>query len=60
MIKEKIILIPNLPESSLETQDGIPSWVKINAGWWADDQIDDASFVQGIEYLIKVGIIQVS
>ena len=25
-------------------------------GWWATDQIDDSSFLQGIQYLIKEGI----
>ena len=38
----------------------VPDWIKNNAGWWAEGQIDDNSFVQGIEYLVKVGIIQVS
>ena len=35
----------------------ILSWVKNNAGWWATDQIDDKTFVNGIQHLIKVGII---
>ena len=35
----------------------IPAWIKNNAGWWADDLIDDSAFLQGIQYLIKVGII---
>jgi len=59
MIKENIISIPNLPESS-ETAESVPAWIKNNAGWWAEGQIDDNSFVKGIEYLVKVGIIQVS
>jgi len=37
----------------------IPEWVKNNAGWWADGQIDDKSFATGIEFLIKEGIIVV-
>ena len=37
----------------------IPKWIKNNAGWWAKGQIDDSAFVQGIQFLIKVGIIQV-
>lgn len=37
----------------------IPSWIKNNAGWWADGTIDDNSFVQGIEYLISNGIIHI-
>ena len=55
-----IISIPNLLESSSETADSVPTWIKNNAGWWAEGQIDDNSFVQGIEYLVKVGIIQVN
>ena len=37
--------------------ENVPDWVKNNAGWWATDQIDDSSFLQGIQYLIKEGII---
>lgn len=38
----------------------IPDWIKNNAGWWADGQIDDSSFLQGISYLIQNNIIVVS
>jgi plastocyanin len=38
----------------------IPSWIKNNAGWWADGTIDDNSFVQGIQYLIENNILIVS
>ena len=41
-------------------QDAIPSWIKNNAGWWAADQIDDFTFAQGIGFLIKNQIIQIS
>ena len=34
----------------------IPSWIKNNAGWWADGQIPDSTFVEGIEFLIKEGV----
>ena len=37
----------------------IPAWIKNNAGWWADGQIDDSSFLQGISYLIQNSIIVV-
>ena len=37
----------------------IPSWIKNNAGWWADGSIDDNSFVQGIQFLIKEGIMKI-
>ena len=29
----------------------IPGWIKNNAGWWADGQIDDSSFVSGLQCL---------
>jgi len=37
----------------------IPYWIKNNAGWWADGQLDDTSFVQGIQYLIQKGIMKI-
>ena len=37
----------------------IPDWIKNNAGWWADGTIDDDSFIQGIQFLIKEGIMNV-
>ena len=37
----------------------IPEWIKNNAGWWAEGAIDDGSFVQGIQFLIKEGIMQI-
>jgi len=35
----------------------IPEWIRNNAAWWADGQIDDKTFTQGIEYLIKNDIV---
>ncbi|MBT4328273.1 MAG: hypothetical protein HOD60_15415, partial [Candidatus Nitrosopelagicus sp.] len=37
----------------------IPSWVKNNAVWWADDKIDDDSFVSGIQFLIENSILKI-
>ena len=37
----------------------IPSWIKNNAGWWADGTIDDNSFIQGIQFLIKEKIMKI-
>ncbi len=45
-----------LPVSTLS----VPSWIKNNAKWWSDGQIDDETFVQGIEHLVKQNIIKVS
>ena len=41
------------------TDSKIPDWIKSNAGWWADGQIDDNSFIQGIQFLIKEGLIKI-
>ena len=38
----------------------IPEWIRNNADWWSNEQIDDSSFVQGIQYLIKEKIIKIS
>ena len=37
----------------------IPKWVKNEARWWSENLTDDVTFVQGIQYLIKEGIIQI-
>lgn len=37
----------------------IPSWIKNNAKWWSEGQIDDSAFVSGIQYLIQNGIMDV-
>jgi hypothetical protein len=37
----------------------IPKWVKNNAGWWRDGNIDDNSFVHGIQFLINEGIMEI-
>jgi len=68
LINNNIISIPFMPcslagttadsESTLEA-NFIPDWVKNNAGWWATNQIGDADFINGIEYLIKKGILSV-
>ena len=59
MIKEKIIRIPELPESESTIEEKVPDWIKNNAGWWAQDLISDEDFVNGIEYLVKNGVILV-
>jgi len=46
-------------EQKLPTSAKIPDWIKSNAGWWADGLIDDNSFVQGIQFLIKEGLMKI-
>jgi len=41
------------PSPTPTPETSIPSWIKNNAGWWADGQIDDGSFVTGLQWLIS-------
>jgi len=59
MVKEKIIVIPDISKSGQPSNQKIPDWVKKNAGWWADGQISNQEFASGIEFLVKQGIIRV-
>ena len=54
---EGSVVTPEIPVET--TLNEIPTWIKNNAGWWADGAIDDASFVQGIQFLIKEGIMEI-
>ena len=54
-----ISIIPTVFSESLREDFVIPDWVKNNAGWWADGQIPDSAFLQGIQFLIKEEIITV-
>ncbi|MDE2588374.1 MAG: hypothetical protein KGL95_01740 [Patescibacteria group bacterium] len=53
------MIIPPANSSSIK-ESTIPSWVKNNAGWWADGKISDNEFVKGIQYLIGEDIINVN
>lgn len=44
----------------VEDKVPIPDWIKDNALWWSEEQIDDETFIRGIEYLIQNNIIIVS
>ena len=55
-----IVIEPPTDSQNLVTNEStIPTWIKNNAGWWANDSIDDQTFIQGIQFLIKQGILQV-
>jgi len=74
LIQEGIMIIPTTETSessddsdaisdagqrAQEFDQRVPAWIKNNAGWWSTDQIDDSSFLQGIQYLVQKGIIVV-
>ena len=50
---------PNPPPVLSSISVTIPSWIKNNAGWWAEDEIDDTAFLTGISYMISNKIIQI-
>lgn len=45
--------------TSVSSEIKIPDWVRNNAKWWSNGEIDDKTFANGIQYLIKIGIISV-
>ena len=47
------------PTPEVQPPAAIPSWIKNNAGWWADGSIDDGSFVQGIQFLIEEDVLKI-
>ena len=49
----------SIDEIILEPEIDIPSWIKSNAGWWAQDLISDSDFVLGIQFLIIEGIVSI-
>lgn len=57
-INSKIKVIPT-KDNSVVSNSAVPGWIKNNAGWWRDGHIDDDSFLRGIEYLIKKGVVQI-
>ena len=61
LINNNIISLSNIPCSTFgtTTTQSIPNWIKNNAGWWSEDLIEEADFVNGIEYLIKKQIISI-
>ena len=47
------------PSPTPTPETSIPGWIKNNAEWWADGQIDDGSFVSGLQWLISNGIMSI-
>jgi len=43
-----------------DTTSAIPDWIKNNAGWWAEGSVDDDSFIRGLQFLIKEGLMTIS
>jgi len=43
--------------TTFASAEGVPAWIKNNAGWWADGIISESEFIQGIQFLIKENVI---
>ena len=63
LINNNIIRLDFMP-CSIKTENQttssvklIPDWIKNNAKWWSEELIEDAVFVNGINYLIQKQII---
>jgi len=51
--------LPEPTTDKLPEKQIVPSWIKNNAGWWAQGAIDDKDFVEGIQYMMKEDIIDI-
>jgi hypothetical protein len=58
-IKYDLINTNMFASSGSQAELQIPSWIKNDAKWWSQGQMGDSEFVQGIQYLIKQGIVKI-
>jgi len=63
-MKELLVLLPlfliiSVIPISFADNNEIPSWVKIIAGAWYNDEIDDNTFSEAISFLIENNIIKI-
>ena len=56
---ELFVETPRTTITPVSADIDIPNWVKKNAMWWSDGQINDPDFAKGIEYLVQENIISV-
>ena len=45
--------------TAMDPEPKVPDWLKNNAGWWAQGKLEDATFTNGIEFLIQEKIIDI-
>ncbi len=55
-----IILGSIFTSPTASAQGSVPDWVKNNARWWADGQLSEKEFLNGLEWLINEKIIRPS
>jgi len=55
-----IIVVMSIPSVIAQSEDDeIPSWVKIIAGAWFNDDIEDIEYINAMSFLIERGIIEI-
>jgi len=54
-----LLIVVIIPNSFAQESTDVPSWIKNNAGWWADSQIDDTTYISGLQWLISNGIMKI-
>ncbi len=54
-----VLILVSFFSNANSQEPSIPSWIKNNAKYWSEGQIQDSEFVKGIEYLINQGIMQI-
>ena len=59
LVDTSIINSDSSGNQALKNTISIPSWVKNNAKYWNENSIDDSTFAQGIQYMIKQGVITI-
>jgi hypothetical protein len=61
LINNGILEIPinNIKENTETKQTDIPTWIKNNSLWYGQDMISDTEYIQGIQFLINNGILEI-
>ncbi|OLC36999.1 MAG: hypothetical protein AUH84_00205 [Thaumarchaeota archaeon 13_1_40CM_4_38_7] len=54
-----LVILASLSASAIAQTPSIPVWIKNNAKWWSEGQIQDSDFTKGIQYLINQGIMKI-
>jgi hypothetical protein len=53
MISDSSFSISSQNEKVVKETAIIPVWIKGNFRWWADGQINDGSFIEGMQFQVR-------
>lgn len=60
LINEKIIIVPQDNTSdTVQTQKEIPDWIRKTVQWWSEDITSDKEMINALQFLIKIGVIEI-